>query len=50
MQNAAKCDGGDFVFNGVYELSIENPSNFILYQNGAARFLESSGFPSTPNG
>ena len=46
----AQCDKGDVVLNGAYTLDVENPSNFILYQNGAFRIIEGSGFPSTPNG
>ena len=46
----AQCNVGDFVLNGAYSLDVENPSNFILYQNGAFRIIEGSGFPSTPNG
>ena len=49
-ETSAQCDEGDVVLNGAYTLNVENPSNFILYQNGAFRFIESSGFPSTPNG
>ena len=48
-ETVEQCDEGDFVLNGAYELRVENPSNFTLYQNGAFRFLESSGFPLTPN-
>ena len=46
----AQCDKGDVVLNGAYTLDVENPSNFILYQNGAFRIIEGSSFPSTPNG